>query len=443
MYTIIMGKSTAGKDTVARMLCSGVSEKISSDHIYEPTYTTRPPRPKETDGIDYHFISPGTFARMQENDEFAEHKDYTPAQGGVWSYGSKLTLEKLHDDKNHVIILTPAGFKDVKDYFERKEPGSSELLTSIYLKVSEHEQRKRLMRRGDDPKEAARRIEADAKDFEDAEGLADFTIDNNSRSIQSAVWSVISAEETKENTLRKKERETLPERIKETEGYKMIMETCHATPQRTPHHKHDVGDHIEAVVNGIPEDYKDDGILIAAAMLHDIGKPAARKPKTEDRDSFKGHVAASAVLAGSILDEAGITGKDREHILWLVANHEMRDAVPDETLEKMLDEAGISDMQRLFVLRYADVNGQSEYKHFDKMRVVDDAEKQFKKILNEREIPFMPYDQKKIGDIIHKEMSKEPKSLTETSLSDRVIKAKTECRETDRTDASRSQNEIR
>ena len=37
------------------------------------SYTTRPPRPAERDGVDYHFVDEAKFAALKDAGEFLEH----------------------------------------------------------------------------------------------------------------------------------------------------------------------------------------------------------------------------------------------------------------------------------------------------------------------------------------------------------------------------------
>jgi len=66
---ILSGPSGVGKDTVIdawRAVDPRVERVIA--------YTTRKPRPKEVDGVDYHFVSVDEFQRMAGAGEFLEHK---------------------------------------------------------------------------------------------------------------------------------------------------------------------------------------------------------------------------------------------------------------------------------------------------------------------------------------------------------------------------------
>lgn len=64
---ILSSPSGAGKTTLSKMLLAADPEiKLSV------SATTRPPRPGEIDGVHYHFVSPETFDRMVEEDDFYE-----------------------------------------------------------------------------------------------------------------------------------------------------------------------------------------------------------------------------------------------------------------------------------------------------------------------------------------------------------------------------------
>lgn len=64
---VIAAPSGAGKTTLARMLIGR-----NPDVAFSISATTRPPRPREQDGRDYHFVDDDTFDRMIASNQLAE-----------------------------------------------------------------------------------------------------------------------------------------------------------------------------------------------------------------------------------------------------------------------------------------------------------------------------------------------------------------------------------
>ncbi len=68
LLVVISAPSGAGKTSLVRALLAGDDRVAVS-----VSHTTRPPRPTDVDGRDYHFVSPATFAAMRDAGEFLEH----------------------------------------------------------------------------------------------------------------------------------------------------------------------------------------------------------------------------------------------------------------------------------------------------------------------------------------------------------------------------------
>jgi guanylate kinase len=68
ILVIVSSPSGAGKTTLTRRLL----EEFPAIR-FSVSYTTRPMRPGERDGVDYHFVTPEVFEAMVERGEFAEH----------------------------------------------------------------------------------------------------------------------------------------------------------------------------------------------------------------------------------------------------------------------------------------------------------------------------------------------------------------------------------
>ncbi len=67
---VVSGPSGAGKSTVIAALRRHLPELR-----FSVSCTTRPPRPGEQDGADYHFLSPEDFAARLAADAFLEHAE--------------------------------------------------------------------------------------------------------------------------------------------------------------------------------------------------------------------------------------------------------------------------------------------------------------------------------------------------------------------------------
>ena len=70
MMLVLSSPSGAGKTTIARALLE--RDPMLSMSI---SHTTRPKRPGETDGEDYHFVDDAAFAAMVAEDGFLEHAE--------------------------------------------------------------------------------------------------------------------------------------------------------------------------------------------------------------------------------------------------------------------------------------------------------------------------------------------------------------------------------
>ena len=171
--------------------------------------------------------------------------------------------------------------------------------------------------------------------------------------------------------------------LRNNETYRNIMSRCYETEQNNPHHIYNVGEHINAVVDHIPTDMRDDEVLVMSAMLHDIGKPDVKETKPDGTNRFVGHAKRSAEIAAPILDEIGVGDAEKQAILWIVEHHEVGDPVKPKTMRKWLNEVTKETITRLFILRIADIEGQSDYQKSEKLAVVRQNLKTFSSVLEE------------------------------------------------------------
>jgi guanylate kinase len=75
---VITGPSGVGKGTLIR----GLMERLPRLEL-SVSATTRAPRPGESDGVEYHFLSRDEFERRVAANEFVEHADYAGRSYGT------------------------------------------------------------------------------------------------------------------------------------------------------------------------------------------------------------------------------------------------------------------------------------------------------------------------------------------------------------------------
>lgn len=158
---LLVGKSCSGKDTIQKELIKMGMESVVS-------YTTRPPRQGEVDGVAYHFITQEDFFKKEKHGFFAETTSYNVANGETWYYGS--AFKDLKDNK--VFIVNPHGLREIKRVY-----GLNPI--AFYILANEETIWNRLRQRGDDASEARRRLNDDDLDFAGIDKDIDFAFRND------------------------------------------------------------------------------------------------------------------------------------------------------------------------------------------------------------------------------------------------------------------------
>lgn len=152
MIFIIVGPMASGKTTISKQL----EEEFGLERIV--TYTTRPKRAKEKDGVDYNFITEEEFDAMEKLGYFAETTEYN-ADFGYCRYGS--TVESYRGDQNKIIVLNPKGVLTVLKELQKEDVQP----IVIWLDINEETRVQRALKRGDKPEEITRRSITDSNDF--------------------------------------------------------------------------------------------------------------------------------------------------------------------------------------------------------------------------------------------------------------------------------------
>lgn len=103
---VLAAPSGAGKTTLVHRLV-----QANADLRFSVSYTTRPPRPNEAEGRDYHFVDREAFAAMLAAGEFLEHAEVFDHYYGT----SRSQVDRLlHAGHNVILEIDWQGARQVR-----------------------------------------------------------------------------------------------------------------------------------------------------------------------------------------------------------------------------------------------------------------------------------------------------------------------------------------
>lgn len=111
MIFVFTGPDGSGRKTVADMVATtlGLRKVVS--------YTTRPSRPSEVNGQDYHFITEAEFKKAEEENEFVEVEEIDGILYGIKGYD----IEKMFKHNDFIyVVLNANGAEMLKKLFGEK-----------------------------------------------------------------------------------------------------------------------------------------------------------------------------------------------------------------------------------------------------------------------------------------------------------------------------------
>ena len=137
LMIVISGPAGSGKGTVnAHLLATG-------DFVYSVSATTRAPRPGETHGVNYYFVTREEFEGRIENGGMLEYTEYC---GNYYGTPKKEALEVVESGKNLILEIEVEGARNIK----RANP---EAVLIMLLPPSFEKQEERLRGRGTETEE--------------------------------------------------------------------------------------------------------------------------------------------------------------------------------------------------------------------------------------------------------------------------------------------------
>ncbi len=181
---VVSAPSGTGKTTVCRAVVARDPEIVLSI-----SHTTRPPRPRERDGVDYFFVSRQEFERLVAQGGFLEHAEY---RGNLYGTSWSAIEGPLAHGRDLLLEIDTAGARQVR---ARLPAARLIFLLPPSLAVLE----RRLRDRQTDSEEVIRQRLAIAKDEIAAASWYDYAVVNDDleRAI-SNVLEIVRAERSGE-----------------------------------------------------------------------------------------------------------------------------------------------------------------------------------------------------------------------------------------------------
>lgn len=124
--------------------------------------------------------------------------------------------------------------------------------------------------------------------------------------------------------------------------------------QHSPHHAYDVFTHTAHVTGAVPPVLP----LRWAALLHDIGKPAAFSIDETGCGHFYSHAKISADMADAILRRLKAPTQLREEVVLLIGLHMTKLEPEKKLLRRRLSRLGVHMLEQLLQLQEADMDSK-------------------------------------------------------------------------------------
>jgi guanylate kinase len=189
LLLVLAGPAGSGKTTLCERL---VREVPGMERVV--TATTRPPRPGEVDGRDYHFLGEAEFDRLASEGAFLE---WARVHGADRRYGTlrRVIEEKLAAHTDLCINLDVQGVASLRSA-AAADPVLARRLVTVFLMPEDLEElRRRLRGRGQDEEaEIERRMQTALREMQEWKAC-DFCVRSRSREADfAAVRAILAAE---------------------------------------------------------------------------------------------------------------------------------------------------------------------------------------------------------------------------------------------------------
>ena len=185
---VLMGKSATGKDTIYKKILE--NDRLHLQEVV--TYTTRPIRENETEGVEYHFVDKEFFDRCREKNNIIEYRMYNTVHGPWYYFMVNDGQIDLQSEKKYIIIGTLESYEQIRRYYGK------EVVKPIYIEIDDGERLTRALKREKEqstPKyeEMCRRFLADSRDYSEENLLKnDITVRYDNTELNKCIEQIVS-----------------------------------------------------------------------------------------------------------------------------------------------------------------------------------------------------------------------------------------------------------
>ncbi len=177
VLVVLSGPSGVGKDATLQAM-----QRRNTPFYFVVTATTRPKRPNEVDGVDYHFVSMGEFAEMITNGELLEH---ATVYGDYKGIPKKHVREALASGKDVIMRIDVQGAETIRKLIP-------EAVTIFLTAESEEELVRRLHERKTETPEKLKMRIATAREELKRYTEFDYVVVNRDSHLEETVNTVLS-----------------------------------------------------------------------------------------------------------------------------------------------------------------------------------------------------------------------------------------------------------
>ena len=180
---IISGPSGSGKSTLTRRLLAEVPGLA-----FSVSHTTRPPRPGERDGEDYHFVDRSAFIALRDQKP-SGFLEWAEVHGNLYGTGAEEVRGKLAQGRDIILDIDVQGARQVLARPEGRDAASIFISPPSMAALAE-----RLGQRGDAGDSFDLRLKNAREELVCAPGYAYLLVNDDLETAAAALKSIVIAE---------------------------------------------------------------------------------------------------------------------------------------------------------------------------------------------------------------------------------------------------------